>query len=231
MTFREKMIGKRMILGFSLTLAVSLGLSPLAAQADEVVTYTLSGDVVNLVDTSGHLLMTPNGELISSDGKVVSVVTTPGVTFVSKEPATKYVTISQKGDAIMAASLSNRIVALGDLSSRETAAGHIASDKNQEIHDHLSKVRSKLNDKVSSGGYLSFDEAVKIGSELDEIAAAVKRYDRTIVITEEIALRPMVIESTSEPTGKRLSIFTQSVKGADGVTTTKTTRTEETTVD
>ncbi|MBX9693443.1 MAG: hypothetical protein K2Z81_13730 [Cyanobacteria bacterium] len=223
MMFKDKIIALGKLLGLTLTLAISLGLSSQHAQADEIVTYSLGSDVVELVrPVEQATMITANGEIVTTDGRVLGVVSNPGkgVTIVRKVPSGSYVTLSQSTDVIVAASLSNRIAALEDLANREHRLGNVAGDLHDQILSELRTARGKLRKNMS------YSEALKVGLDLDQIAMSLKRSERSILVTE-YALRPMVVEAADEPSGKRLTIFTQSTN-AQGVTTTKTTKTETT---
>lgn len=223
MTFKDKIISAPKLIAVTLTLAVSMGFSSQSAQADDIVTYSLGTDVVELVRPAGQTMITADGEIVTTDGRILGVVSNPGrkVTVVRKVPTDSYVTLTQSSDMILAASLSNRIAALEDLANRETRLGNVADNLRDKILVDLRDARAKLRRNMS------YSEALKIGLDLDQIAMSLKRSEKTILVTE-YALRPMVVEAADEPSGKRLTIFTQSVKDADGVTTSKTTRTEST---
>lgn len=223
MTFKDKTIDKLKLVGLSMTIAVSIGLCSQHAYADGIVTYSLDSDVVELVRPAGQTLITADGQIVTTDGRVLGVVSNAGkgVTVVRKVSSSPYVTLTQSSDLILAASLSNRIAALEDLANSETRLGNVSEGLHNDVISNLSGVRAKLRKDMS------YSDALKIGLELDQIAMSLKRSERSILVSEYV-LRPMVVEAADEPSGKRLTIFTQSTRGSDGVTTTKTTKTEST---
>ncbi len=222
MMFKDKTIAQGKLVGLTLMIAVSLGLSSQLAQA-EMVTYSLGTDVVELVRPVGQTMITANGEIVTTDGKILGVVSNSGkgVTIVRKVPTGSYVTLTQSSDVILAASLSNRIAALEDLANRENRLGNVAGDLHNQILSKLRSERGKLRRNMS------YSDALKIGLELDQIAMSLKRAERSILVTE-YALQPMVVEAADEPSGRRLTIFHQTTS-ADGLTT-KTTKTETSTI-
>ncbi len=224
MRFKKSQL-KKVVL--SLTLSLGAGFTTLAALADEIIVpgYTLSSDVVQLVDTNGKILIGEDGRLVSTSGKVVGVVTSPEITVVQEVPVGTTVTIAQAPHEIMAASLYNRISALKGLAVKETALGHVPKDNFEKVNERLNEITSEVNGDVKSGGKLSFKEAVKAGEQLDQVAYSLKRKERGVLLISERVLEPMVIDA---PSGKRLSIFTHTVTSPDGVKTTETTKTETT---
>lgn len=203
-------------IGIGVVIAGTLGISQ-GAMADQVVTYTLSPDVVRLVSPTSTTMLTSDGQIITSEGTVVGVIDDPSVTVVREVPTTtKVVRIAQKRDELMAASLYNRIAALKDLTAKEFSLGHIPAKNLEKLDERLSDIREDLHDKIDSGDHLTYEEAIDVGEDLDSVAQSLKRANKLLVI-DEYVLRPMVV---AEPSGgKRLSIFTRSVT-KDGVTTT-----------
>ncbi|MBZ0185863.1 MAG: hypothetical protein K8F91_06375, partial [Candidatus Obscuribacterales bacterium] len=194
MTFKDKIISAPKLIAVTLTLAVSMGFSSQSAQADDIVTYSLGTDVVELVRPAGQTMITADGEIVTTDGRILGVVSNPGrkVTVVRKVPTDSYVTLTQSSDMILAASLSNRIAALEDLANRETRLGNVADNLRDKILVDLRDARAKLRRNMS------YSEALKIGLDLDQIAMSLKRSEKTILVTE-YALRPMVVEAADEP--------------------------------
>ncbi|GEM_PF-1680436 len=212
----------------SLVLAVvSFGPGTQAVNADTMsIPVTLTGDVVQFVDTNVGAALDATGNILDSSGNIVGVVYGPDGKVVHKVSSDKIVIVKQRGDAILSASLYNRLYDLQNLMITEKALGHLAADKYDALIADINDARADLDGKVSTGGVLSFEACVEIGRDLDDTATRVKS-ELNATTSTDVVYKPMVI--VSDPAKKRISIYQRTVKTSDGVSsTTKTTTTEAT---
>jgi len=216
------------LVAISFALAVSFGVGYQAANAETIeVPVTLTGDVVQFVESRPGVAITSSGDIIDVSGNVVGVVYGPNGKVVHEVTGDKIVIIKERGDTIVSASLYNRLYDLQNLLVSEKALNHISADKYDALLEDLKDARSDLDSKVSSGGFLAFDESIEIGSDLDTIATRLKSEITSPPAYAEVVYKPMVI--VEDPAKKRISIYRRTVTTSDGVTrTTKTTTTEAT---
>ncbi|MGE0262003.1 MAG: hypothetical protein AB7V06_04875 [Candidatus Obscuribacterales bacterium] len=208
----------------SVAVAATFGIMSQPAQADEIRLYPvgLNAEVVKLLDTSGTATLNASGEIVTTDGKIIGVITpsSPSVTVVKAAPGA--VVIHDDLSAVLASSLNNRIAFLRDLVDRETQLGHVPSASRDDIVARLAAIQGNLNARITSDGKLSFDEALGVGNDLDSISHSLKRASEFRL--KAVALEPMVVVDSKEPTTRRLTIF-RTVKHPDGAVTTETTTT------
>ena len=212
----------------SFALAVSFGVGSQAANADTIeVPFTLTGDVVKFVETNTGAAINATGDILAPSGEIIGVVYGPEGKVVHEVSGDKVMIIKERGDAILSASLYNRLYDLQNLLISEKALGHISADKYDALYADIKDARAELDSKVSSGGLLAFEEGVEIGSDLDTIATRLKTEITSPPAFAEVVYKPMVI--VDDPAKKRIAIYRRTVTTSDGVTrTTKTTTTEKT---
>lgn len=207
-------------------LAVSFGVS---GQANaEVIEFpvTLTGDVVKFVSTTTGATVDASGNVLDASGNIVGVVVGPDGKAVHEVSGDKIVVIKQRGDAILSASLYNRIYDLQNILMQEKTLGHISTDKSDALLQDIKNARADLDAKIASGNILTFDESLAMAADLDSLAQRV-RADLNATTSTAVVYKPMLV--VESPEKKRISIYQRSVKTSDGVTrTTQTTTTEST---
>lgn len=207
-------------------LAVSFGVS---GQANaEVIEFpvTLTGDVVKFVSTTTGATVDASGNVLDASGNIVGVVVGPDGKAVHEVSGDKLVVIKQSGDAILSASLYNRIYDLQNIVMQEKTLGHISTDKSDALLQDIKNARADLDAKIASGNILTFDESLAMAADLDSLAQRV-RADLNATTSTAVVYKPMLV--VESPEKKRISIYQRSVKTSDGVTrTTQTTTTEST---
>lgn len=208
------------------SLAVSFGVS---GQANaEVIEFpvTLTGDVVKFVSTTTGATVDASGNVLDASGNIVGVVVGPDGKAVHEVSGDKLVVIKQSGDAILSASLYNRIYDLQNIVMQEKTLGHISTDKSDALLQDIKNARADLDAKIASGNILTFDESLAMAADLDSLAQRV-RADLNATTSTAVVYKPMLV--VESPEKKRISIYQRSVKTSDGVTrTTQTTTTEST---
>ncbi|MBK9144608.1 MAG: hypothetical protein IPM23_19125 [Candidatus Melainabacteria bacterium] len=212
----------------AVAVAATIGIMSQHARADEIRLNPvgLNAEVVKLLDTSGTATLNASGEIVTTDGKIIGVITpaSPSVTVVKSAPGA--VVIHDDLSSVLASSLNNRIAFLKKLVGRENQLGHVPAASRDDLVSRLAAIQGNLNARITSDGNLTFDEALSVGNDLDSISHSLKRASEFRL--KAVALEPMVVVDSKVPTTRRLTIF-RTVKHPDGEVTTETTTTTRST--
>ncbi len=205
------------VITLSAAIAAIVGSASLPVSAYDIISvpFKLTGEVVEFVGHTTGAAVDATGAIIDSSGKVVGKLVPGGG---EQATAENVVIFNQESNAVIAASLYNRLADLEVIAAQQLASGAISKDKFEDIKDDLSSARKSLSKKLNTGGKLTFEEALEVATRVDQIAGECKTLFGTT--TNAVVYTPMVIQT--EPAHKRLVIYQRTVTD-DGVKTTTTT--------